>query len=767
MVQIKSTKSLINIISLVSFVCGLTLWLAIFGPDFDTADYVFRPLAMLPLLATVINTGLIIFLYRRIQPSETGFWFLAFLGTTTFWSLAEFLQRSSGVLEVSIFWRSLAVYGWAIMPIAYLFFTLSYVDRQVLIRRLHLQIGLFLIVSSLIYAQFKTHLTVSSDYVLQSWGYDSPNGGYINIFTVWLLAVFLTGLALFIHEYKNAVSQQKRKQIRIFIISLLVPLVGGTSTDLVLPNLFDVNIIPMAAFLTAVEGMILSYGVYRHGLFSINPVSLSGEIMKTLPQPVIGTNEKFQIQFMNANATEMFKQHAPFVGKSIYSLVGAENFKIIKEELGKTAQDAVTNIPRIPLGLDGGVVIAQAQISSIGKGLGYIFAMSNITQQVLSMRIIEKEVRIRTQLYNQEKARLFSSVNGLRQGFLIADVNSKITLMNIKAQEMFPEVKISDVQSGNVVDNNAISILEKSLSNFGLREKLASVIRNNQYLEFEEVDMGQSILDIEILPISAPEGAIGAVVLLDDVTERTMIERSKDEFFSIASHELRTPLTAIRGNTSMMLSYYSEQLKDPELREMVDDVYSSSIRLIEIVNDFLDTSRLEQGRMVFEPKDISLSKVIKEVAKETNAVAKEKGNTIIIDGAIDGLPEVRADFNKLKQIMYNLVGNSLKFTDKGTVTIRTKIEESSVRVSISDTGKGISEDNIKLLFRKFQQAESNLLTRDATKGTGLGLYISKLIIENMKGTIGLESSKVGEGSTFFFTVPLAKPKSIDSLNNNV
>ncbi|MBI5357409.1 HAMP domain-containing histidine kinase, partial [Candidatus Saccharibacteria bacterium] len=258
------------------------------------------------------------------------------------------------------------------------------------------------------------------------------------------------------------------------------------------------------------------------------------------------------------------------------------------------------------------------------------------------------------------------------------------------------------------------------------------------------------------------QDAIGAVVLLDDVTESTMMERSKDEFFSIASHELRTPLTAIRGNTSMMLEYYKDDIKNEDLKEMITDIHGSSQRLIEIVNDFLDTSRLEQGRMEFNLQKVSLAELIGAVVKDTSTVTKERLNEVRIDASINKLPQVYADPDKLKQVLYNLIGNSIKFTEKGKITISSVLEGDKVRISIIDQGRGIGADSRKLLFRKFQQASNSILTRDATKGTGLGLYISKMILENMGGTIRLDSSEVGKGSVFSFTVPIAQASTDDS-----
>lgn len=187
---------------------------------------------------------------------------------------------------------------------------------------------------------------------------------------------------------------------------------------------------------------------------------------------------------------------------------------------------------------------------------------------------------------------------------------------------------------------------------------------------------------------------------------------------------------------------------------MIDDVYESSIRLIEIVNDFLDTSRLELGKMEFKKDALDLSELIPRVIKEYQVTNSRNKIYINFEDTIKQ-PPIVGDKDRLKQLLINLIGNALKFTEKGGITISLKTKANFVKVLVTDTGIGIPQDNQKLLFRKFQQAESNIMTRDGSKGTGLGLYISKMIIEGMGGKIQLESSIEGKGTTFFFTLPIA------------
>lgn len=754
--EIKRSKSygyLIGFVSLISIFIGGAFWINMIL-DFPDHQFIFRPYALLSLTALIINLALITLLFRKIQLAEAGFWFLATLGSVATWSFTEFMQRISATPLMTEAWRLPAVFSWSIMPILYLFFVLSYVDKQYLIRRAHFQLALFLIVTSIIYAQLTTDLVLSNDYFLRPWGFDSENHIYLNVYGFWITLIFIIAMAMLIIDYRNSVSIKRRKQIKIFIIGLSVSLAGGFIADILLP-VAGYDVLNLSVFFSSIHGLIVGYGIYKHGMFSVSPETLSGEIMETLPQPVIVTDRNLDIQFMNANADEMFSMHGSLVGKNIKDLFGKENYSNIKTAVSNIGKNKIVNLDRLPLSIGQNIIIAQAKIKLIPQSGGYIFGLSNITQQVLSMEVIEKEVKNRTQLYNQEKARLMASIDGLRQGFLIIDDKQRINLMNSKSQKMFTDIQLSNVQPGHVVDGSKVADLNKYFENVELDKLFEEATKTNQYITRKKIEFKSRIIDIDVTPVIVGDNAVGAVILFDDVTDVAMAERSKDEFFSIASHELRTPLTAIRGNTSMLLSYYKEQLTDSDMQNMLSDIHESSRRLIEIVNDFLDTSRLEQGRMQFNMQKVKLSESINFVIKETSMVASEHGNTVEMDPSVSDLPAAYADPDKLKQVLYNLIGNSIKFTKDGLINISASIEKDLIRIKIKDQGRGINEESRKLLFKKFQQANSSIITRDTTKGTGLGLYISKMLIDKMGGSIRLDSTEVDKGSVFSFTLPIA------------
>jgi signal transduction histidine kinase len=216
---------------------------------------------------------------------------------------------------------------------------------------------------------------------------------------------------------------------------------------------------------------------------------------------------------------------------------------------------------------------------------------------------------------------------------------------------------------------------------------------------------------------------------------------------------LRTPLTAIRGNTEILKKLYSDKINDPDFNGMLEDIYSSSIRLIDIVNDFLTTSRLEQGKIEFMKESFNLSLLIKSTLKELDHAAQEKHLTLTYDESVRLTHKAIGDKDRVKEIIINLVGNGLKFTDTGGVTVSASLQDKFVKVTIKDTGRGIPAQNKNLLFRKFQQANNNIYARDTARSTGLGLYISKLMVEAMGGTICLEESEENKGTAFSFTLP--------------
>lgn len=351
---------------------------------------------------------------------------------------------------------------------------------------------------------------------------------------------------------------------------------------------------------------------------------------------------------------------------------------------------------------------------------------------------VERQVAERTKQLLESQERLFKFLETLPMGVFVFDRRGGPYFVNAALKRLI----------GN------------DISNLASLEPIRRAYRGESTSARDiEIDRGEKRIQLEIFasPIFDSENTVEFVIAaFHDITEEKVLERSKDEFFSIASHELRTPLTAIRGLAWILRDEYAEKVPDKEFKTMINDIYTSSIRLIDLVNDFLDMSRLEQGRMIFKNEQFEMKGLVEEVVKEYTIPAQEKGLFLRSNMQADFTAPVVADRSKVKEALINFIGNALKFTKQGGITVHLSQELDTALIRVEDTGMGVPRDNQALLFRKFQQAGKDIYTRDMSQGSGLGLYISKLMIQGMHGTIGLESSN-DKGSVFFLSLPLAKP----------
>jgi len=227
------------------------------------------------------------------------------------------------------------------------------------------------------------------------------------------------------------------------------------------------------------------------------------------------------------------------------------------------------------------------------------------------------------------------------------------------------------------------------------------------------------------------------------------LDKLKSEFVSLATHQIRGPITAIKGYASMLLEGdYGEVAQN--VKQPVETIFQSSSALAIIVQDFLDVSRIEQGRMKYEFTDFDLGALVTEVTRELRPNIEHKGLTLTLT-ADEGIT-VHADAGKLRQVIGNLIDNSLKYTPTGSINVTVTKEGANAFVRVSDTGVGIHPETLPKLFQKFSRAE------DASKanilGTGLGLYVAKQLISAQGGSIEASSPGLGKGSTFTVTLPL-------------
>ena len=299
------------------------------------------------------------------------------------------------------------------------------------------------------------------------------------------------------------------------------------------------------------------------------------------------------------------------------------------------------------------------------------------------------------------------------------------------------------------------------------RADLREHTRNAQrvhHLEWRFARFDGSTFDAEVFVIALEwEGTPQFCAVIQDITARKQTEaamreareaaeaasRTKSSFLANMSHELRTPMNAIIGMTHLAL----EDGLPPKQRDYVEKAHGSARSLLQILNDILDVSKIEAGQMMLERIDFELESVVGEMADVLGLKADEKGLELLFSGTGDLPPRLVGDPSRLRQVLVNLGGNAIKFTERGEVVIGMEVasqddEQIEIHAWVRDTGVGLSEDEIGRLFQPFAQADSSTTRRYG--GTGLGLVISRQLVERMGGRLWVESEP-GHGSTFHFT----------------
>jgi PAS domain S-box-containing protein len=360
------------------------------------------------------------------------------------------------------------------------------------------------------------------------------------------------------------------------------------------------------------------------------------------------------------------------------------------------------------------------------------------------------------------KAYIENLVENAGDAIISTDLEDRILTWNRGAEVIFGYKK-------EEVIGQSLAVLlpphrTKKLEEIRTKVQLAGVIRN---LEVRRQRKDGVTIDVSLAvsPIGDKmEQPSGFLHLAKDITEKKRYEhrlkeldRLKSDFVSNVSHELRTPLTAIKGSVDNMIDGITGTMNEKQTRYLTR-IKSNADRLTRLINELLDLSRIEAGKIDLKPVNLALVSLAQEIADNIRPVAVEKLISLEV-AAADGGTTAWADRDKIIQVLMNLIGNAVKFTpERGKVTVAVhKNGDRWVQISVADTGPGILPEEASRIFDRFYQIAQ--AEKQKAKGTGLGLAICKALVEMHGGKIWMES-EVGKGSTFSFTLPAERPLNI-------
>jgi len=348
-----------------------------------------------------------------------------------------------------------------------------------------------------------------------------------------------------------------------------------------------------------------------------------------------------------------------------------------------------------------------------------------------------------------------SMLENIGEGIIITNDAGNITYVNPVFEKMFGYT-FEELKNKTLADTlTAFTLQGKKISKNELTDA-AMITAKNQEVKLKLVSKAKSQISVIVnaAPVKVDKEFKGVIRVIHDISDDVKLKQQRDDFFSIASHELRTPLTVISGNLDIILQGYGKSKLSKDDKELIEDSVASSDRLINMINDFLNVSRLDQGRLKYKLVKKDVNPLVKSVVSGLEALASDKNLTL--QYKLPKLPSILdVDESLLRQIVINLIGNAIKFTRSGDISVNVKTVKGQFNLRVKDTGVGIKKSDQSILFQRFQQVSGTALSRQAN-GTGLGLYVSREFARVMGGDLVLEKSEFEKGSTFLLSLPLAK-----------
>ena len=708
--------------------------------------------ALLTAIVALIFGFIVISKNWRNRINQTGFLMTA---ATAIWSLAYWRWLSIyDDRETALFWTRILSIGSTLIPLFYFHWIISLLGLNQK-KRLLIWLSYFLTIFFLLFSF--SDLFVSSVKPVSHFAFWPEAGPF---YTIYLILVYLClviySIILLLRE-QSVSSGARREQIKYVLLGSILGFGGGATN---FPLWYGINILPIGTVLVILYPILCSYAIIRHRLMDIKLVMrrYSVFLVSLIVVLTLATAAKYI-------ATRYLYDYSTWVDPVIL-LTALLIFSSIRNYFYRLANKYFFS----------SLYDSSEVIASLSEKLRSTLEAEKIYEYIFDTLSNAFHVKAFGVLTLDEKNRLY--IIRYNQGFktgsqtdflgdekldkMFVEQNKIIITEEVRRLDMFEKNQTVDLLLKLKVEILApLNVKDKIIGLIALGAKESGDMYNDEDLKVLEVVGAQTAIAMENA-LLYKETKDFSIKLEKEVEKATRdlrkanaqlkkLDAAKSEFISIASHQLRTPLTVIKGYISMMLEGNFGGLTKPE-SESLEKVFESNERLIQLVENLLNISRIESGRLQFNYQQVDMNNMVASVKEELAANAKKKGLILQYKAPAKPVPTIKLDDEKIRQVVMNLMDNGIKYTKQGSVTVKLEQKENKIQFCVTDSGMGIRPEDMGNLFKKFSRGSGTSLIH--TEGTGLGLYVARMMIEAHHGRIWAESGGEGKGSKFCFELPI-------------
>ncbi|MDP3043569.1 MAG: ATP-binding protein [bacterium] len=718
----------------------------------------------LPLFSAifVLFLGLLVFLKNK--KSRVNFTFFLHSLAIIIWLIGTFMMFiSKENKDTAIFWDRFVYAGVIFIPAFMYHFGLAYTKRKADIL-LYIAYGL-----SIIFLLFSRTQYFVNDLFIYKWGVHSKAQILHHLFLMYFFCYVIVWFLMIYKYYKNLNSPISREQTKyIFIAFLLLFTIGPIAY---LPA-YGIGIYPFAYISGLMFTIILAYAIIKHRLMDIKFVLRKSSVyLASLSTIIISAIAvKYIAIIFFSGISDQLDYLILISAVMVFLPIRNYYYKIANKYFFTSLYDS-----RKVIGKLSDKLRSTLEARKIYKYIADILMDSFHTKAVGILMQDKNKKRNKKQ---EEDQYILRYNNGFHiHGRKKFPGNKQLCNLFLKHNKsiIVEEIKRTDYKKfKNTIDLltafgaeivTPLNIKGKVIGLIILSRKESGDMYNDQDLRVLEIVGAQAAIAIEnaVLYEAAKNFNVKLKKEVEEATvelraaneELKRLDVAKSEFISIASHQLRTPLTIIKGYISMLIEGSFGRLTDKETGAL-KKVFESNERLIQLVEDLLDISRIESGSLRLNFKKARLERIVDSVVNELSPIAQKRGLELKYKIAKKLLPKIKIDEEKIRQVIINLLDNAIKYTEKGSIVIDLSRAGNKIHFCVTDTGMGIGRNEFPSLFKKFSRGKGTFLID--TAGNGLGLYVGKMMIEAHHGKIWAESEGEGKGSKFCFDLPVKNGK---------